>query len=129
MTGAFLRHKGKKNPKKRLDIFKFYAMIRKETNLTWERNIHTMDKHYTFQTQGVCASEISFDLIDGHVFNVNFKGGCRGNTQGVAILADGLEARAAIKRLKGVECHGGTSCPDQLAIAIAQCLESMGESV
>ena len=88
-----------------------------------------MDKHYTYKTQGVCASEISFDLIDGHVFNVKFKGGCRGNTQGVAILADGLEARAAIKRLRGVECHGGTSCPDQLAVAIAQCLESMGETV
>lgn len=89
----------------------------------------TMDKHFTYQTQGVCASQISFDMIDGHVFNVNFKGGCRGNTQGVAILADGLEARAAIKRLRGVECHGGTSCPDQLAIAIAACLESMGETV
>ena len=88
-----------------------------------------MDKHYTFKTQGVCASEISFDLIDGHIFNVKFKGGCRGNTQGVAILADGLEARAAIKRLRGVECHGGTSCPDQLAVAIAECLESMGETV
>lgn len=88
-----------------------------------------MDKHFTYQTQGVCASEISFDIIDGHVFNVNFKGGCRGNTQGVAILADGLEARAAIKRLRGVDCHGGTSCPDQLAIAIAACLESMGETV
>ena len=88
-----------------------------------------MDKHYTFQTQGVCAQEISFDIIDGRVFNVNFKGGCRGNTQGVAILADGLEARAAIKRLRGVQCHNGTSCPDQLAIAIAECLQSMGECV
>ena len=46
-----------------------------------------MDKHYTFQTQGVCAQEISFDIIDGHVFNVKFKGGCRGNTQGVAVVS------------------------------------------
>ena len=88
-----------------------------------------MDKHFTYKTQGICASEISFDIIDGHVFNVKFKGGRRGNTQGVAILADGLEARAAIKRLKGVDCHGGPSCPDQLAVAIAECLGSMGESV
>ena len=35
----------------------------------------------------------------------------------------------AIKRLRGVECHGGTSCPDQLAVAIAECLQSMGETV
>ncbi|MBP3479762.1 MAG: TIGR03905 family TSCPD domain-containing protein [Oscillospiraceae bacterium] len=88
-----------------------------------------MDKHYTFQTQGVCAQEISFDIIDGHLFNVSFKGGCRGNTQGVAILADGMEAHAAIRRLKGIDCHGGTSCPDQLAKAITECLESMGETV
>lgn len=27
-----------------------------------------MDKHYIFQTQGVCAQEISFDIIDGHLF-------------------------------------------------------------
>ena len=88
-----------------------------------------MDKHYTFQTQGVCAQEISFDIIDCHLFNVSFKGGCRGNTQGVAILADGMEAHAAIRRLKGIDCHGGTSCPDQLAKAITECLESMGETV
>ena len=88
-----------------------------------------MDKHFTYKTTGVCASEISFDLIDGHIFNVKFKGGCRGNTQGVAILADGLEARSAIKRLRGVECHGGTSCPDQLSLAIEACLQSRGETV
>lgn len=88
-----------------------------------------MDKHHTFKTENVCAQEISFDLVEGHIFNVKFHGGCKGNTQGVAILVDGMEARAAIKRLKGILCHSGTSCPDQLAIAIEKCLESMGESV
>ena len=26
----------------------------------------------------------------------------------------------AIRRLKGIQCRGGTSCPDQLAIALEQ---------
>ena len=86
-------------------------------------------EHISDTPRGVCSRHIDIDLENDVIRDVKISGGCAGNTQGVAILADGLEARAAIKRLKGVECHGGTSCPDQLAIAIAQCLESMGESV
>ena len=85
-----------------------------------------MDKHVTFSPQGVCAHEISFDIVDNRIFNVKFTGGCVGNTQGVAILIDGMEARAAVKRIKGINCHNGTSCPDQLAAAIEQCLSDMG---
>ena len=85
--------------------------------------------HFTYKPAGVCSRMIDIDMDGDTIVKVTFTGGCSGNTQGVAILADGLEARAAIKRLKGVECHGGTSCPDQLAIAIAECLESMGETV
>ena len=80
-----------------------------------------MDKHFTYKTQGVCASEISFDLIDGHVFNVKFKGGCRGNTQGVAALVKGMSIDEAISRLSGIKCGSkATSCPDQLATALKE---------
>ena len=85
--------------------------------------------HFTYKPAGVCSRMIDIDVEGNTIVKVTFTGGCSGNTQGVAILADGLEARAAIKRLRGVEGHGGTSCPDQLAIAIAECLESMGETV
>ena len=78
-----------------------------------------MDKHYTYKTKGVCASEISFDLIDGHVFNVKFKGGCRGNTQGVAALIAGMNIDEAISRIAGIHCGPrSTSCPDQLSKAL-----------
>ena len=65
-------------------------------------------------------SGIEFDIVDGVVHNVQFIGGCRGNTQGVARLAEGMEASELIKRLKGVECRGDNSCPNQFALAIEQ---------
>jgi len=79
-----------------------------------------MGKHVTYKTQGVCSQKIDFDLEDGKVFNVVFTGGCRGNTQGVARLAEGMEAEEVVKRCKGIECRGNNSCPNQLAIAIEQ---------
>jgi uncharacterized protein (TIGR03905 family) len=63
---------------------------------------------------------IDFDLKDGYVYNVKYTGGCRGNTQGVARLAEGMAAEEVIKRCKGIDCRGGNSCPNQLALAIEQ---------
>ena len=79
-----------------------------------------MEKHVTFKTQGVCSQKIDFDLVDGIVKNVVFTGGCKGNTQGVARLAEGMEASEIVKRCKGIECRGDNSCPNQLALAIEQ---------
>ena len=81
-----------------------------------------MTQHCTVKPEGICAYEISFDITDGVLHNVEFTGGCRGNSRGVALLAEGMQAAEAAKRLRGVECHGGTSCPDQLAQAIEKCL-------
>jgi uncharacterized protein (TIGR03905 family) len=79
-----------------------------------------MEKHVTYKTQGVCSTMIDFDLKDGYVYNVKYTGGCRGNTQGVARLAEGMAAEEVIKRCKGIDCRGGNSCPNQLALAIEQ---------
>ncbi len=82
-----------------------------------------MEKHVEYKTTGVCAQQINFDLVDGVVKNVKFIRGCRGNTQGVAALADGMAAEDVIKRLKGIPCReDGNSCPNQLAIAIEKAL-------
>lgn len=82
-----------------------------------------MEKHVEYQTTGVCAKEIHFDLVDGIVQNVKFIRGCRGNTQGVAALANGMEATEVVKRLKGIPCReDGNSCPNQLAIAIEKAM-------
>ena len=42
-----------------------------------------------------------------------------GNTQGVAALAKGRNIDEVINTIKGIDCGGrGTSCPDQLALAL-----------
>lgn len=79
---------------------------------------------YSFIPTGVCTREITFDIRDGKVHDIVFHGGCNGNGKGVAILAEGLPAEELIQRLSGVECkQRGTSCPAQLAKAIAQALQ------
>lgn len=75
---------------------------------------------YVFNPKGVCSMQIQFEIDDdGIVKNVQFRGGCNGNTQGVAKLAENRPATEIISLLKGIQCGGkGTSCPDQLARAL-----------
>ena len=76
-----------------------------------------------FKTHGVCSRQINVDVEDGIIKNVEFIGGCSGNTQGVARLAKGMKAEDVIKLLKDVDCGGrGTSCPAQLALALEESL-------
>ena len=52
-----------------------------------------------YKTSGVCSSAISFEIDDaGKVHDVKFQGGCSGNTQGVARLVEGMDAKEAISR-------------------------------
>ena len=69
-----------------------------------------------YKTSGVCSSAISFEIDDaGKVHDVKFQGGCSGNTQGVARLVEGMDAKEAISRMEGIRCgFKPTSCPDQL---------------
>lgn len=77
--------------------------------------------HYTCQMRGTCARQVSFELKEGRVYDITFQGGCPGNTQGVAALAEGMAVEEVIKRLKGIKCgFKPTSCPDQLALALEQ---------
>ncbi len=74
-----------------------------------------------YKTKGTCSAYIDFDVVDNKVYNVKFTGGCNGNLQGIGILTEGMEIDEVIKKLQGVDCHGkGTSCPDQLALALLQ---------
>lgn len=82
---------------------------------------------YTYTPRGVCSRKIAVELSDsGVIENVSFTGGCNGNTQGVAALVKGMKAEEAISRMKGINCNGrGTSCPDQLAVALTEALEEL----
>ena len=79
---------------------------------------------YEYKTQGVCASKIVFEIEDGKVHNIRFIGGCSGNTQGVAKLANGRPVDEVISLIKGICCGmKATSCPDQLACALEAALQ------
>jgi uncharacterized protein (TIGR03905 family) len=74
---------------------------------------------YEFKTKGTCCKLITFDIVDGKLRNVGFKGGCNGNLKAIGALVEGMDASEAVKRLKGVCCEDrGTSCGDQLAQAV-----------
>lgn len=76
---------------------------------------------YSFTPRGVCSKGIKFEVEDGIVKNIRFIGGCAGNTQGVAALAEGMTVEEVVKRLSGIRCgFKSTSCPDQLAKAVAE---------
>ena len=72
----------------------------------------------TFTTSGTCARAINYEVENGVVTQCTFAGGCPGNTQGVAKLVIGRKVEELIPLLKGIQCRGGTSCPDQLARAL-----------
>ena len=78
---------------------------------------------YEYKTTGTCSSKIVFDVYeeDGvkRVKDVQFVGGCHGNTQGISKLVEGMRVDEVISRLQGIKCgFKPTSCPDQLANAL-----------
>lgn len=74
---------------------------------------------YRYIPERVCSSEIIVELDGETIKRVKIIDGCSGNSSGIAVLIEGMNVYEAIKKLKGIDCDGrGTSCPDQLAIAI-----------
>ncbi len=76
---------------------------------------------YTYKTHGTCSREITFDVIDGKVYNVQFLGGCNGNLKGIGALVEGMPIAEVISRVEGITCGmKSTSCPDQLSKALKE---------
>ena len=75
----------------------------------------------TYLTKGTCSRQILYDVTpDGKVKNVKFIGGCSGNLQGIGKLVEGRTPDEVVPLLKGIRCKQNTSCPDQLATALAE---------
>jgi len=69
----------------------------------------------------VCSQEMIIELEGDIIKKVTIVGGCAGNTVGVSNLIQGMKIDEAIERIKGIPCGvRGTSCPDQLAIALEE---------
>ncbi len=81
-------------------------------------------KHYTFYPKGVCSTQIDYDLDEnGRIHDLKFKGGCNGNLKAIGRLLEGNDAKQAADILRGNDCKGrGTSCADQLSIALDEAL-------
>jgi uncharacterized protein (TIGR03905 family) len=76
---------------------------------------------YTYKTSGTCSREISFEVENGKVKNVQFFGGCNGNLKGIGSLVEGMDIDDVIARVEGITCGmKNTSCPDQLAKALKE---------
>ena len=77
-------------------------------------------KSYSFTPQGVCAKRITFAIgDDGKLHDVHFVGGCPGNLSAIGKLLEGADPQSTADLLQGNDCRGrGTSCADQLAIAL-----------
>lgn len=78
----------------------------------------------TYYPKGVCSRQINVEIKDDKIENLDVVGGCSGNLGGLCSLLKGTDVREAISKLKGIDCRGrGTSCPDQIAIALEKELE------
>ena len=83
---------------------------------------------FVYKTKGTCSQEIQVELDGNIVKNVKFVGGCNGNTQGVAKLAEGMTVDEVAEKLSGIKCgFKPTSCPDQLANAVKMAMEAQNE--
>ena len=79
--------------------------------------------HITYRPKGVCSQLMEIDVEDGIIEKVVVKGGCSGNLQGISSLLVGMKAEDAIARMEGIRCgFKDTSCPDQLANALNNCI-------
>lgn len=80
---------------------------------------------YSFNPQRVCSKRIDFSLDEeGRLHDVKFMGGCPGNLLAIGKLVEGKDAKEIAEILRGNDCGGrGTSCADQLSIAIDAALK------
>lgn len=79
--------------------------------------------HITYRPKGVCSQLMEIDVEDGIIEKVVVKGGCSGNLQGISSLLVGMKAEDAIAKMEGIRCgFKDTSCPDQLAKALKNCI-------
>lgn len=77
----------------------------------------------SYATRGTCSKQIDITIENGIIEEIKFYGGCNGNLKGIAALCKGKKPEEIIPVIKGITCGmKTTSCPDQLARALEECL-------
>lgn len=80
-----------------------------------------------YKPKGTCSREIHIELTDGIITTLEIIGGCNGNLSGLSVLLVGMRADEAIEKMRGIDCGGrGTSCPDQISVALEEALAAEG---
>lgn len=78
-----------------------------------------------YKTKGTCSTAIDIEMDGDVIRSVAFTGGCNGNLKGISSLVAVMKAEDAIAKLKGIRCgFKPTSCPDQLACALEEMLQT-----
>lgn len=81
-----------------------------------------------YKPKGTCSREIHIELTDGIITTIEIIGGCNGNLSGLSALLVGMRAEEAIEKMRGIDCGGrGTSCPDQISVALEEALAAEGQ--
>jgi uncharacterized protein (TIGR03905 family) len=75
-----------------------------------------------YRTHGTCSTAIDLQIQDGIITSCAFTNGCRGNALGLSKMVVGQNAFEVMNKLRGINCQNGTSCPDQLSLAIERYL-------
>ena len=80
---------------------------------------------YTYYPKGTCSTKMTFSLSeDNTIKDFTVERGCNGNLKGIRSLIIGQKAEDVISKLKGITCMTKpTSCPDQIAKGLRQCLD------
>lgn len=74
---------------------------------------------YTYEPQGVCPMQISFNINGDVITDIQFMGGCNGNLKAISKLVNGWTVDKIEEALSGNTCgRRPTSCADQLAKAV-----------
>lgn len=90
----------------------------------------TYNKYVKYNTNGVCCTMISYDIINGkYVKNVIFHDGCPAGLAAVAKAINGKEIKDVIKMFENMECgNRSSSCPNELAKSLKEELKLIEEN-
>lgn len=83
---------------------------------------------YRFKPNGVCSTEMIFNIEDNTIKDLKIIGGCNGNGKGISSLVKGMNTEEVISKLSGIKCNfKNTSCPDQIAKALKEYEKKKGK--
>lgn len=85
---------------------------------------------YIYNTEGVCARRIKFNIDGDVITNVEFlDGGCNGNLKAIPRLVDGMTVSQIENTLGGITCgRRPSSCADQFSKAVRAAYEETSAS-